>query len=89
MGNVLCAFKLENRELEENGPFEAFLALTVYTIRNTFQITIQAKPSQLVFGQDMVLPIKLTPDWATIALHKQACISQSNKKENSMRIPDE
>ena len=37
----------------------------------------------------MILPIKFKADWAMIALSKQARINQSNKKENSKRIPHE
>jgi len=89
LGNALRTFELENRELEEKDPFEPFLTATAYAIRSTFHTTLQATPGQLVFGRDMILPIKFKANWAAIALRKQARINQSNKKENSKRIPHE
>ena len=75
LGNALRTFELENRELEENDPFEPFLTATTYAIRSTFHTTLQAMPGQLVIGRDMILPTKFKADWATIALSKQARIN--------------
>ena len=43
-------------------------------------------PGQLVYGHDMILPIKFKADWALIEQQKQICINKSNKRENSKRI---
>ena len=43
-------------------------------------------PGQLVFGQDMILPINHVPDWRYIRQHKQAQIYNDVIRENANRI---
>ena len=87
LGNALRSFELEKRELEEKNPFEPFLTAVAYAIRSTYHTTLQATPRQLVFGRDMLLPIKFKTDWAIIAQRKQKSINQSNSRENSKQKP--
>ena len=60
--------ELETHELDDNNPSEEFLTATAYAIRSTYHTTLQATPGQLVFGRDMLLPIKFQADWAKIAI---------------------
>ena len=46
-------------------------------------------PGQLVYGCDMLLPIKFNADWALIERQKQLSINNSNRKENKKRIQHE
>jgi hypothetical protein len=87
LGNALRTFELEERELDESNPWDEFLTATAYAIRSTHHTTLQASPAQLVFGRDMFLPVKFVADWARIRNQKQARINESNKRENSSRIP--
>ena len=57
-----------------------------YAIRSTYHTTLKASPGQLVFGQDMILPINFKAQWGLIAQRKQNRINESNKKENKKRI---
>jgi transposase InsO family protein len=50
--------EIDGREMDEKDPWGPFLASAVYAIRSTFHTTLKATPGQLVFGRDMVLPIK-------------------------------
>ena len=85
IGNALRTFELEEQELEEENPFEPFMTAIAYAIRSTHHTTLGASPGQLVFGRDMILPIKFTTDWALIAQRKQDIINSSNDRENKFR----
>ena len=75
--------------MNEDDPFKDFLTATAYAIRSTYHTTLQATPGQLVFGQDMILPIRLTTNWALIAQRKQERIDKSNACKNKKHIHHE
>jgi hypothetical protein len=52
--------------MDERYPWGPFLASVAYAIRSTFHTNLKATPGQLVFGRDMVLPIKFMADWGAI-----------------------
>jgi hypothetical protein len=86
LGNALRSFELEERDLDEEDPWEEFLTAAAYAIRCTFHTTLGATPGQLVFGRDMHLPTKFHADWSNIELRKQRSINASNKRENARRL---
>ena len=87
LGNQLRTFELEERELtKDEETFEPFLTACAYAIRCTYHTTLKATPGQLVFGRDMILPIKFKADWALIEQQKQLSINNSNQRENKSRI---
>ena len=87
LGNQLRSFGLEDRPLtKEEATFEPFLTACAYAIRCAHHTTLQATPGQLVFGRDMILPIKFNADWALIAQRRQERINYSNIYENKRRI---
>jgi hypothetical protein len=54
MGNMLRAFELEERELDQDDPWNEFLQACASGIRSTFHTTLQDSPGQFVFGRDMI-----------------------------------
>ena len=64
--NFLITFDLDNQELDDDNPFEEFLAATAYAARSTHHTTLGATSGQLVFGRDMLLPGQTKADWAVI-----------------------
>jgi hypothetical protein len=62
------------------------LASTAYAVRSTFHTTLKATPGQLVFGRDMVLPIKFMADWGAIEQQRQKEMGRNNRRENASRI---
>ena len=89
LGNAFRTFEMEKRELEGPNKWEPFCTAVAYAIRSTYHTTLQATPGQLVFGRDMILPIKHKADWAMIAQRKQDIINKSNRRENSKRVRHE
>jgi Integrase zinc binding domain len=84
IGNILRTFSKEL--LDVNDPWSGILAATMFAVRATYHTTLQATPSQLVFGRDALLNVKFEADWAFIKEHKQKIIAQNNKRENLSRI---
>ena len=86
LGNALRSFELEERKLDDTNPWDELLSSIAYAIRSTHHTTLQASPTQLVFGRDMLLPVNFVADWAQIRHQQQPRINQSNKRENATRL---
>lgn len=56
-----------------------------FAVRATVHTTLQASPSQLVFGRDHVLNIKYQANWKQIKDRKQKIINKNNEIENKKR----
>jgi hypothetical protein len=82
LADALRTFELQERELNENEPWSTFLASAAFAIRSTYHTTLQAMPGQLVFGRDMLLPIKFKANWAEIKARRQAEMQHNNEREN-------
>jgi hypothetical protein len=54
-----------------------------------YHTTLGATPAQLVFGRDVILPIRFKADWAAIQERRQQQILRDNVRENATRIPHE
>jgi hypothetical protein len=59
----------------------------MFAMRATYHTTMQATPTQLVFGRDHMLNTKFEANWTYICERKQQIIRQNNIKENAKRIP--
>jgi hypothetical protein len=72
--------------MDEKDPWGPFLAPAAYAIHSTFNTTLKATPGQLVFGRDMVLPIKFMAEWGAIEKQRQKEMGRNNRRENAPRI---
>ena len=88
IGNMIKTFQIYDREdLEEQDPWSGILSAIMFGVRATYHTTLEATPSQLVFGRDAILPIQHQADWKYIQTKKQDLINLNNKRENKRRIP--
>ena len=87
LNDCLRTFELEEEELDGNDPWSSFLASTSFAIRSTYHTTLEATPAQLVYGRDMLLPVRFNADWTRIRDNRQTAIQRSNVRENRSRIP--
>jgi hypothetical protein len=71
LNDSLMTDEVDGKEVDEKDPWGPFLAYDAYAIRITFHTTFKATPGQLVFGRDMVLPIKFMADWGAIEQQRQ------------------
>jgi hypothetical protein len=72
--------------MEDKDPWGPFLSSDAYAIRSTFHTTLKSTPGKLVFGRDMVLPIKFMADWGEIEQQRQKEMGRNNRIENASRI---
>jgi transposase InsO family protein len=84
IGNMIRTFSKD--DLDEQDPWGGILAATMFAVRATYHTTMQATPTQLVFGRDAILNTKFEANWAFIKEQKQKLINKNNKKENASRI---
>jgi hypothetical protein len=72
--------------MDDKDPRGPFISSAAYAIRSKFHTTLKATPGQLVFGRDMVLPIKFMADWGAIGQQRQKDMGRTNRIENAFRI---
>ena len=81
IGNMIRTFELNKST--ESDPWDAVLAATMFAVRTTVHSTLQASPTQLVFGRYATLNIPFEADWQQIQRRKQALIKKDNKRKNA------
>ena len=78
---MIRTFRLSNSEdLDENDPWTGILSAVAFATRATSHTTLNATPTQLVFGRDHLIGASHTADWCEIKQRKQeqeTCIVQS------------
>jgi transposase InsO family protein len=87
LGDALRTFELSGQNLDDDDPWTPFLSAAAYAIRSTYHTTLQASPAQLVFGRDMLLPLKFKVDWARVKQRRQTEMARNNQRENRSRLP--
>jgi hypothetical protein len=63
------------------------LHAVAFAVRGTFHTTLQATPSQLIFGRDLILDASFTANWTAIIARKLRQTQLDNARENASRIP--
>jgi hypothetical protein len=90
IANMIRTFEVQDEPyLDPDKPWAGILSATMFAVRATYHTTLQATPSQLVFGRDAILNVQFEANWNLIQRNKQRIIQKNNKKENSKRIPHE
>ena len=83
IGNTTQTFDMYN--IVNNDPYSGILATTMFTVRATYNTTLQAYPVQLVFRQYSILNIKHVANWEHIWQSKQLVINNNNKRKDMRR----
>ena len=81
IGNMVRTFQLSETPLDEDSPWDGILASVMFATRATIHTTLQATPSQLVFGGDAMLNTRFEADWNIIRQRKQNMIQKNNQRE--------
>ena len=87
VNDMLRTFELEEQQLDPTDPWTRILSAVAFAVRSTYHTTLEATPGQLIFGRDMLLPVKFQADWANIKMKRQSEINKNNYRENKSRIP--
>ena len=84
IGQMIRSMEVQDTENIDD-PFKGILSAVCFAVRATVHTTLQATPSQLVFGRDHVLNIKFQANWKNILNQKQKMINKNNQEENKKR----
>ena len=84
--NRIRYFNLNDTYVYDADPWMRTLAAAAFVVRATYHRTKQKSLGQLVFGQDMILPINHLANWILICQRKQAQIDNDVIRKNSTRV---
>ena len=85
IGNVIRTWLVDDPELDEANPYAGLLSAVAFATRATYHTTLDATPSQLVFGRDAMINMNFEADWTSIRNRKQKRIDENNRRENAKR----
>jgi len=86
LGNIIRTFEVRQSDMTAEDSWEGILSAAMFALRATYH-TLQATPTQQVFGRDAMLNVKFQANWQLIKELKQTKIHSNNIKENNKRIP--
>ena len=78
LGNLVRTFNIQQTYVDENDPWTGILAAAAFSIPSTTNRQKGYISGQLIFGCDMILPIKYRVDWELIRQRKQMKINRDN-----------
>ena len=79
-------FNIQQTYVEKNDPLSGILYAAASAILSTTNRKKVYSPGELIFGRDMILPIKHTVDWELIRQRKQTQINKDNTQKNRHRV---
>jgi len=86
INDMIRTYELEDNYVQDQkDPWSDILSAVAYAVRSTAHTVMGASPGQMVFGRDMLLPIRFETDWALIRQRRLRQIEKDNKRENKNR----
>ena len=86
LGNLERTFNIQQTYVDKNYPWMGILAEAAFVIFSTTNRQKGYSLGQLIFGRDMILPIKHRADWELIRQQKQTQINRDNTCKNRHRL---
>ena len=86
LGKIVQTFNIQQTYVDKNYPWTVILDATEFEIHSTTSRKKNYISGQLIFGRDMILPIKHRVDWELICQRKQTQINRDNAHENRHRV---
>ena len=68
LGNLVRTFNVQQTYIDKNYPWTRILASALFVIHSAASRQKGYSPGQLIFGRDMILPIKHSVGWELIRL---------------------
>ena len=84
--NMIRTKELDSYEFDYIDPWGEILSSVGWAIQESYHSTLQATPTQLVFGRDLLLYLKKVINWEVITENKRKQIASDNERENAARI---
>ena len=86
LGNQVRTFNVQHTYVDKNDPRTGILAAAAFAIHSTTSRQKGYSPGQLIFGRDMIFPIKHRQGWESISQQKHKQINRDNARENKHRV---
>ena len=86
LGNLVRTSNISQTYVDKNYLWTGILAVAAFAIRSTTNRQKNYSPGQLIFGRDMILPIKHMVYWELISQRNQKQINKYNIHENRHRV---
>ena len=85
-GNIVRTFNIHQTYVDKNDPWTDILAAAAFAICSTNNRQNGYSSEQLIFGRDIILPIKHRADRELILQQKKTQINRYNTQENKHRV---
>ena len=82
----MLKYNIKETYVNEDEQWLDILAAAKFTIRSMENLLKVYIPGQLVFGRDIIIPIKHTVGWLLICQRKQTKINKYNIRKNNIII---
>ena len=86
LGDLVRTYNLQETYIDDVDPWMGILEAAAFAVSSTYHTNKCKSPSQLVFGQKMILPINHVADWRYIHQRKQAQIYKDVIRETTTAI---
>jgi hypothetical protein len=86
LGNMIRTYELEFFEFDYNDPWSQILANCTWAIRSTAHSILDATPTQIVFGRDLLFNLSFTTNYSELKNKKQKASDLNVDSENTKRI---
>jgi transposase InsO family protein len=86
MANALRTMQLSQRTVDEH-TFASLCSNVAFGMRATYHTELQASPSQIVYGRDMIINATYIADWRAISNRRNVSSRINNARENANRLP--
>lgn len=86
MANALRTMQLSQRAVDEH-TFASLCSNVAFGMRATYHTELQASPSQVVYGRDMIINATYMADWRAISNRRNISSRINNARENAKRLP--
>ena len=84
--NLVRTFNIQQTYVEKHYPWTIILAAAEFSVFSSTSRPKGCSLGQLIFGRDMILPIKHRVDWELIRQLKQTQINRDNACKNKHRV---
>ena len=86
LGNLVRNFNITQTYVDKGDPWSVILDVSAFSIISTTNSLKVYSPGQLLFGRDMILPMKHKVDWGLILQRKQTRINKDDIRKNIIRV---
>ena len=86
LGNLVRNYKIQQTYVDKNDPWKGILDAAEFSICSTTNRQKCYSPFQMIFGREMIVPIKHRVGYELILQQKQTQINRNNVRDNKHRV---